>query len=174
MLIGFFVSSWVSAAKPGLIPRGASGVEILNLDNLELPLIIKIKGLQKNVIQKLDETTMVLSNITRGFSYSETTIAKSRKYPISFMAMDLMKIKQIYYFPEGYKIKKLPPEYKIEDPYRVWYFKCESINNFFSVENHVRYFKYTMNADRFEAFKKQDLAIQKFKATVKNIIFEKE
>lgn len=151
-----------------------TNLEILNLDDLESPLIIKIKGLKRNVVQKLDETTMVLSNITRIVTYNEATAAKSRKYPISFMATDLFKIKEIYYFPEGYKIKKLPPEYNIEDPYRKCNFKCESMNNIFSVENHFKYFKYTMNADLFEAFKKHDLAIQKFKANVKNIIFEKE
>ena len=40
-----------------------SNIELLNLTELELPLIIKVKGSKRNHIQKLDENVMILSDV---------------------------------------------------------------------------------------------------------------
>jgi hypothetical protein len=151
-----------------------SNLELLNLTELELPFVIKVKGLMRNRIQKLDENLMVLSNTIGVLSYNDLTTRKSRKYPINFEALDLIKLKQIYYFPEGYKIRKVPNEFKREDPYNKSYSKYKFEGNAFSIERQIKNLKYKIEPDNFEAFKKQALERQKYKSSISNIVFEKK
>lgn len=150
-----------------------SSLDLVNLTELELPFIIKVKGLIKNRIQILDEDLMVLSDAIGILAYNDLTTEKSRKYPISFDASGLIKIKHIYYFPEGYKIRKLPIEYKWETSYYKDHIKYKSEGNIFSTERQIKYLKSKIEVDDFEAFKKQATEIQKYKRSVSNIIFEK-
>lgn len=150
-----------------------SSLDLINLNELELPFIIKVKGSIKNNIQVLDEGSMVLSNAIGIPAHNDLTTGKSRKYPISFEAFDLVKIKLTYYFPKGYKIKKLPLEYKWETPYNTDHIQYKFEDNIFSSERQIKLKKYKIEVDHFEAFTKQALERQKYKTSISNIIFEK-
>jgi len=151
-----------------------SNLELFNLAELELPFVIKVKGLIRTRIQILDEDLMVLSNAIKIPDYSDLTTGKSRKYPISFAASYLLKIQHSSYFPKGYKIRKLPIEYKWESPYNRDHIKYKFEGNIFSTERQIKYLKYKMEVDNFEAFKKRALERQKYKTSISNIIFEKK
>jgi hypothetical protein len=150
-----------------------SSLDLINLNEPELPFIIKVKGSIKNNIQVLDDGSMVLSNAIGIPAHNDLTTGKSRKYPISFEAFDLVKIKLTYYFPKGYKIKKLPLEYKWETPYNTDHIQYKFEDNIFSSERQIKLKKYKIEVDHFEAFTKQALERQKYKTSISNIIFEK-
>jgi hypothetical protein len=151
-----------------------SSLEIFNLTELELPFVIKVKGLMRNSIQKIDDNLMVLPGAASILAYNDLTTGKSRQYPISFAALDLIKFKQIYYFPKGYKIKKLPGEFKREDPYNKSYIKYKFEGNVFSIERQIKNLKYKIEPDNFDSFKKDALERQKYKRSMSNIIFERK
>lgn len=93
-------------------------LEILNLDALELPFVIKVTGVTRNKANKIDDDLMVLS-VNMGIEdYDKLISAKTRKYPICIEESQLMKFNQIYYLPKGYKIRKLPNEYNVKDLYK--------------------------------------------------------
>ena len=151
-----------------------SSLDLLNLAELEMPFVIKVKGLIRNRIQILDEDLMVLSNVIGIPAYNDLTAGKSRKYPIRFEALNLVKIQDIYYFPKGYKIRKLPAEYRWEAPYNNGQIKYKFEGNIFSIEHQIKNLEYKIEIDKFEAFKKQAIEIQKYLTGFSNIIFEKK
>jgi hypothetical protein len=151
-----------------------SNLELFNLTELELPFTIKVKGMLRNRIQKLDKNLMVLSDAEDIPAYNDLTTGKSRKYPIRFEEFYLVKVKDIYYFPKGYKIRRMPIEFEREDPYNKFYIKYKFEGNIFSIESQSKNLKYKIEPDNFEDFKKQALERQKYKTDISNIIFERK
>lgn len=149
-------------------------LEILNLDELELPLIVRVKGLMRNEINKVDDNEMILSVAPMIKDYDELTAVKSRKYPIKFAGAGLIQFKKIFYFPEGYKIRKKPSDYKIEDPYNINEVKYKFEGNVFIVKGKTKDLSYKLKPEEFEVFKKRALERKKYKTSVRNIIFERK
>jgi len=150
-----------------------SNLELLNLTELELPFIIKVKGLQRNHIQKLGEHVMILPHTSYITTYRDLTASKTRKYPISMDAFYLKKRKNIYYFPHGYKLRTIPGDFKREDPFNEISIKYKLTGNIFSVESQLKDFRYKIQPDHYDAFKKNASDRQKYKKSIDNIILEK-
>ena len=149
-------------------------LEILNLDELELPLIVKVKGLLRNEINKVDDNEMILSVASMIKDYDELTAVKSRKYPIEFEGAGLIQFKKYFYFPKGYKIRKKPSDYKIEDPFNINEVKYKFEGNIFVTEGKTKDLRYKLKPEEFEVFKKRALERKKYKTSVRNIIFERK
>lgn len=149
-------------------------LEILNLNELELPLIIKIRGLMRNKINKNDDNSMILSSVGGIIDYDKLTTAKSRRYPIIFKDIGSIKVKKYFHFPKGYKIKKMPDNFNRQDPYNINHVKYKYDGNIFSVEAMTKDLKHKIKPEEFDAFKINALERQKYKKRVSNIIFEKK
>lgn len=151
-----------------------SNLELLNLTELELPFIIKVKGSKKNHVQKLEENVMILSDVVKIPTYDDLTASKTRKYPISFDTFYLTKRKHIYHFPQGYKLRTIPVNFKREDPFNEIQIKYNLAGNVFSIESKSKDFRYKIQPYEYDAFKNNALERQKYKKSVSNIILEKE
>ncbi len=149
-------------------------LEILNLDELELPLIVKVRGLMRNEIHKVDENEMIVSGAAMIKDYDEMTAVKSRKYPIKFVDAGLIQFKKYFHFPKGYKIRKKPSDYRIEDPYNINEVQYKFKGNVFIMEGKSKDVRYILKAGEFGAFKKRALERKKYKTSVRNIIFERK
>ena len=149
-------------------------LEILNLNELELPLIIKIRGLMRNKLNKINDNSMILSSAGGIIDYDKLTTTKSRRYPIKFTDIGLIKVKKYFHFPKGYRIKKMPDNFYREDPYNINHVKYKFEGNIFSVEAMTKDLKHKIKPEEFDAFKIHALERQKFKKRVSNIIFEKK
>jgi hypothetical protein len=154
------------------------GIEVkelnfFNIDNVEEPFTYILKGNVKNLVQKVDENTMILSDTVLIDSYKDITAVKTRKYPIDFRPSMLSKSEVIYNFPKGYKIKNIPKEYNRNDPYKKGFLKFTFKDSSFKVYSETKSYKYKISPLEFENFKNHALEIQKYESSVKNIIFEK-
>lgn len=149
-------------------------LEILNLDELESPFVVKVRGLMRNEIHKVDDNEMILSGAAMIRDYDELTAVKSRRYPIRFTGSGLVRFKKFFYFPKGYRIRKLPANYKIEDPYNINEIKCGFEGNAFVMEGKIKDLKYALKPGEFEFFKERALERKKYKTSVRNIIFERK
>lgn len=151
-------------------------VKELNLSNLtdaQEPFVIKLKGSMKNLAQKLDENLMVLSNIIQLDSYRDITAANERKYPIAVRSSYHSKENYSYVFPNGFKIKKLPPAFSLRKPFihrdEKYSFRGTSLE--VSIER--KSFDHTVKLTDLDDFKKYALELQKHESLLKNIILEK-
>jgi len=152
------------------------GVELESLDiadvaNTEIPFTVKIKGKVKGVVQKIDGHTMLLSGIANLNAYEGIVSAKERKYPISFEDGFFSKSKTIYIFPEGFEIKKIPPEFRRDDPYKKSSIKYVSQKNQFEVLTQDKNIKYKVQPADFKEFKTYANKLKKYKTDYSNIIF---
>ena len=149
-------------------------LDILNLDDLELPFIVKVRGLMRNEIHKVDDNEMILSGSAMIRDYDELTVVKSRRYPIRFTGSGLIRFKKFFYFPKRYRIRKMPLGYKVEDPYNINEVKYRFEGNMFVMEGKTKDLKYTLQPGEFEVFKERALERKKYKTSVRNIIFERK
>ena len=97
-----------------------------------------------------------------------------RKYPIRFWSSSISKSKSVYNFPNLFKIKNIPKEYTRNDPYKKGFMKYESKENSLEMNYETKSFEYKIPVVDFEKFKNSALEIQKYEASVKNVIFEKK
>ena len=155
------------------------GIEVKELNfssftDTEGPFVINLKGIYKNMAQKLDENTMVLTNTVRLDSYRDITSAKERKYPISFRTSFNSKEKYIYTFPPGFKIKNLPKSFTSEKPFT----KRTEIYSFhdstFEISIEKKEFEYKIKLGNLDDFKKYATGVQDHEASLRNIFFEKK
>ncbi len=149
-------------------------LDILNLDELDLPFIVKANGLMRNEIHKVDDNEMILSGAAMIRDYDELTAVKLRRYPLRFTGSGLVRFKKFFYFPKGYRIRKMPSDYKIEDPYNINEVKYRFIGNVFIMEGKTKDLKYTLKPGEFKVFKERALERKKYRTSVRNIIFERK
>lgn len=155
------------------------GIEVkeLNLSSFtdtQKPFIINLSGKLKNLVQKLDEETMVLSNIVSLDSYKDITAATNRQYPISLNQSFYSRENYSYRFPAGFKIKKLPRDFTFEKPFKYrtekYSFKESTLEVYLEAKN----IEETIKLENIDDFKKYALELQKHESSIKNIIFEKK
>jgi len=155
------------------------GIEVkeLNLSSFtdtQKPFVIKLSGNLKNLVQKLDEETMVLSFNVPLDSYKDITAATNRQYPISLNQSFYSRENYSYKFPAGFKIKKLPQEFTFEKPfkYRIekYSFKDSTLEFYLEAKN----MEETIKLENIDDFKKYALELQKHESSIKNIILEKK
>ncbi len=151
-----------------------SNLELLNLAELELPFIIKVKGSKRSHIQKLEGNVMILSDVVDIPTYDDLTASKTRIYPISFDTFYLTKRKHIYHFPQGYKLRTIPVNFKREDPFNKIHVNYNLTGNIFNIESKSKDFKYKIQPYEYDDFKKNVLERKKYKKSVSNIILEKK
>jgi len=155
------------------------GIEIKELElgsfsDTRTPFTVKLTGIVKNLAQVLDEETMVLTNIIPLDSYRDITAANERKYPVS-LAQSFFSIESSSYkFPAGFKIKRLPPNYTFDKPFRYRKEKYSFKGTEFRVDIESRNEEHTIPLDQIDAFKKFAGDLQKHESSLKNIIFEKK
>ncbi len=155
------------------------GIEVKELNfssftDTNKPFVINLKGIYKNMAQKLDENTMVLTNTVRLDSFRDITSAKERKYPISFKASYNSKEKYIYKFPPGFKIKNLPQSFASEKPYSKRTEKYSFHDSTFEISIEKREFEHKIKLENLDDFKKYAAGVQDHEASVRNIFFEKK
>ncbi|OGF51740.1 MAG: hypothetical protein A2044_05870 [Candidatus Firestonebacteria bacterium GWA2_43_8] len=152
------------------------GIELESLDiadvaNTEIPFTVTIKGKVKGVVQKVDDDTMLLSGVANVEAYEGIVSAKERKYPISFDDGFYSKNKVTYIFPEGFEVKKVPPEFTRDDPYKKSSIKYFSEKNKFQVASDVKNMKYKILPKDFEEFKTYAHKLKKYKTDYSNLVF---
>jgi predicted DNA binding CopG/RHH family protein len=155
------------------------GIEVKELNfssftDTNKPFVINLKGTYKNMAQKLDENTMVLTNTVRLDSYRDITSAKERKYPISFKASYNSKEKYIYKFPPGFNIKNLPKSFAFEKPYTRRSEKYSFHDSTFEISIEKKEFEYKIKLENLDDFKKYAAGVQDHEAFLRNIFFEKK
>jgi Domain of Unknown Function with PDB structure (DUF3857)/Transglutaminase-like superfamily len=155
------------------------GIEVKELTlgsftNTQEPFVMTLKGNIKNLAQKLDDNMMVLSNIIYLDSFRDITAAKDRKYPIAFKESYYSQEIYSYVFPEGFKIKKIPPAFELDKPFRYRTEKYNFLGSTFEVSIATKGTEQKIKVDELEDFKKNALEIQKHESALKNIIFEKD
>jgi hypothetical protein len=89
-------------------------------------------------------------------------------------AFYLKKLKIIYYFPYGYKLRTIPGDFKQKDPFNEINIKYKLTGNIFSIESQSKDFRYKIQPDHYEAFKKNALERQKYRKSISNIILERK
>lgn len=155
------------------------GIEVQHLDmgsfsDTESPFFIHLQGHIKNLVQVIDRDLIILSNVIRLDSYRDITAAGSRQYPVMLQSSFYSRETMRYIFPEGFKIRKLPEPFMLEDA------------------DHKRTEKFTINGSTLEVavqnvrrerkvppgelvrFKKEALILQARDSAVKNIILERK
>ena len=155
------------------------GIEVkeLNLGSLtdnRTPFTIKISGNIKNIAQKIDEKTMVLSGIVALDSYRDITAANSRKYPISQSQSFYAKEKSSYKFPAGFKIKKLPKDFTSEKYFKYRSEKYNFKDSTFYIYLEGKSTEEIIRLENIDDFKKYATELQKHETSVKNFVFEKK
>ncbi len=138
------------------------------------PFTIKLSGIVKNLAQVLDEETMVLSNILPLDSYRDITAANDRKYPISITKSLYSIESRSYQFPSGFKIKRLPPNYTFEKPFRYRSEKYSFKDSVFRVVLEAKNEEQTISLGKIVEFKKAAIELQNHESSIKNLIFEKK
>ncbi|MFH1074072.1 MAG: DUF3857 and transglutaminase domain-containing protein [Candidatus Firestonebacteria bacterium] len=152
------------------------GIELESLDiadtaNTEIPFTVRIKGKIKGVVQKIDDDTMLLSGVVNLDAYEGIVSAKERKYPVSFEDGCFSRSKRSYIFPEGFKIKNIPPEFKRDDPYQKSFLEYFSEKNKLETLSEVKNIKYKIQPGDFEEFKTYAHKLKKYKTDYSNIVF---
>jgi hypothetical protein len=155
------------------------GVEVKQLTfsgfaDTEIPFVINLKGIYKNLAQKLDDKTMVLTNAIRLDSYRDITSAKERKYPISFRTSLYSKEKYIFTFPAGFIIKNLPSAYISEKPFKKRIEKFRFHDSTFEISVETKRFEHKITLENLDDFKKHAAELQKHESSLKNILFVKK
>jgi hypothetical protein len=155
------------------------GVEVKELTfssftETEVPFAINLKGIYKNLAQKLDEKTMVLTNAVRVDSYRDITSAQERKYPIKFRTSFYSKEKYIFTFPAGFTIKNLPPAFISEKPFKKRVENFSFRDSTFEISVETKEFEHSITVDNLDDFKKHASELQKHESSLKNILFEKK
>ena len=155
------------------------GIEVKRLDlgsftDTQKPFIIKLSGNLKNMAQKLDEETMVLSNIVSLDSYHDITAANNRQYPISLKQSFYSRENYSYNFPAGFKIKRLPPDFTSRKPYKYRTEKYSFKGSTLEVHLEAKNMEQTIKLEDIDDFKNYALELQKHESSIKNIIFEKK
>jgi hypothetical protein len=155
------------------------GVEVKELTfgsftDTEDPFVIKLKGIYKNLAQRLDEKTMALTNAVRVDSYRDITSARERKYPISFRTSFYNKEKYVFTFPAGFVIKNLPPAFISEKPFKKRIENYSFHDSTFEISIHTKVFEHKINLENLDDFKKHASELQKHESSLKNILFEKK
>jgi hypothetical protein len=145
-----------------------------SLTDTTKPFEISLSGNLKNLAQKLDEKTMVLSNIVSLDSYRDITAASNRKYPISQSQSFYSRENSSYKFPEGFKIKKLPQDFISVKPFKYIKEKYGFKGTTFSVYVESKNREETIRLENIDDFKKYATELQKHETSVKNIVFEKK
>jgi hypothetical protein len=138
------------------------------------PFTIKLSGNFKNLAQKLDEDTMLLSNIITFDSYRDITAANKRQYPISLKSSFYSMENYSYKFPAGFKIKRLPPAFSFKTPFKYRAEKYSFKGNTFNVHLETANIEQTIKLENINDFKKYALELQKHESSIKNFIFEKK
>jgi len=172
----FFKYSPPEQRKKYFEDRGME-VKELNLGSLTdntTPFTIKISGNIKNIAQKIDEKTMVLSGIVALDSYRDITAANSRKYPISQSQSFYAKEKSSYKFPAGFKIKKLPKDFTSEKYFKYRSEKYSFKDSTFNIYLEGKSREETIGLENIDDFKKYATELQKHETSVKNFVFEKK
>lgn len=154
------------------------GIEVLRLDmgsfnDTQSPFTIRLRGNLKNMVQVIDKNTMILSNIIRLDTYRDITAATSRQYPIVLQPTLHSQETSRYIFPDGFRIKKLPQPFILEEPFNVRLEKYSMTGSTLEVfvENISRERKITRN--EVDLFRKDALELQKHESALKNIIMER-
>jgi len=155
------------------------GIEVKELTfssftDTEDPFVINLKGIYKNLAQKLDDKTMVLTNTVRLDSYRDITSAKERKYPIRFRTSLYNKEKYIFTFPAGFIIKNLPPAFISERPFKKRVENFSFRDSTFEISVETKEFEHKIILDNLDDFKKHASELQKHESSLKNILFEKK
>ena len=155
------------------------GVEVKELTfssftETEVPFAINLKGIYKNLAQKLDEKTMVLTNAVRVDSYRDITSAQERKYPIKFRTSFYSKEKYLFTFPAGFAIKNLPPAFISEKPFKKRVENFSFRDSTFEISVESKEFEHSIKVDNLDDFKTHASELQKHESSLKNILFEKK
>jgi len=155
------------------------GIEVgkLNLGSLtdtRKSFTINLSGSLKNLAQKLDEKTMVLSNILPFDSFRDITAASDRKYPISLRQSFHSNESYSYKFPAGFKIRKLPQYFNFEKSFKHRDEKYSFKGSTFHVYLEAKNMEETIGLDKLDVFKHYAKQLQKHEISIKNIIFEKK
>ncbi len=155
------------------------GIEVkeLNLSSFtdtQKTFIINLSGNFKNLVQKLDEETMVLSFRNASDSYKDITTATNRQYPISLKQSLYSRQNYSYKFPAGFKIKKLPRDFTFEKPFKYRTEKYSFKKSTFKVYLETKNMEQSIKLENLDNFKKYAVELQKHESLIKNIIFEKK
>lgn len=155
------------------------GIEVTDLNlssftDTQRPFIIRLSGNLKNLAQKLDEETMVLSNIITFDSYRDITATNDRQYPISLKKSFFSIENYSYKFPSGFKIKRLPSDFTFKKPFKYRTEKYSFKRSTFDVHLESENMEQTVKLENINDFKKYALELQKHESSIKNIIFEKK
>lgn len=154
------------------------GVEVKELTfssftDTEDHFVINLKGIYKNLAQKLDDKTMVLTNTVRLDSYRDITSAKERKYPIRFRTSLYSREKYTFIFPAGFIIKNLPPAFISEKPFKKRVENFSFHDSTFEISVETKEFEHKITLENLDDFKKHASELQKHESSLKNILFEK-
>jgi hypothetical protein len=155
------------------------GIEVkeLNLSSFtdtQEPFIIKISGNIKDLAQKLDEETIVLSNIVSLDSYRDITASNNRQYPISLNQSFYSQENYSYKFPSGFKIKKLPKDFTFNKPFKFRTEKYSFKGSTLMIYLETKDLEETIKFESIDDFKKYAIELQKHESSIKNLIFEKK
>jgi hypothetical protein len=145
-----------------------------SLTDTTKPFEIRLSGNLKNLAQKLDEKTMVLSNIVSLDSYRDITAASNRQYSISQSQSFYSRENIFYKFPAGFKIKKLPHDFISVKPFKYIKEKYSFKDTTFNVYVESKNTEETIHLENIDDFKKYATELQKHETSVKNIVFEKK
>ena len=155
------------------------GIEVKELNfssftDTDKPFVVSLKGIYKNMAQKLDENTMVLINTVHLDSYRDITSAKKRKYPISFKASFNSKEKYVCTFPPGFKIRNLPKSFASEKPFTRRTENYSFHDSTFEISVEKKDFEHKINLGNFDDFKKYAAEVQDHEASLRSIFFERK
>ena len=155
------------------------GIEVkeLKLSSFEEthePFVLNLKGNVKNIAQKIDDNTMVLSNIISLDSYRDITAAKERKYPVMFRPSFFVQEKYSYVFPVGFKTRNLPQKFISEKPFRYRMENFSFQGSTLEVSIETKGLENKIALENLEELKKHAIEMQKHESALKNIILEKK
>jgi hypothetical protein len=145
-----------------------------SLTDTTKPFEISLTGNVKNLAQKLDEKTMVLSNVVSLDSYRDITAGGDRKYPISQSQSFYSREHSSYKFPAGFKVKKLPQDFTFVKPFKYIKEKYGFKDATFNVYVESKNTEDTIPLKNIDDFKKDATQLQQHETSVKNIVFEKK
>jgi len=155
------------------------GIEVQDLEmgsfsDTAKPFFIHLKGKIKNLAQVVDPDTMILSNVIPSDTYRDITAAKERFYPVVFHPSFYAKETYRYHFPDGFRLKRLPPPFLSSQLHNIRKETFGLKNSTFEVQIENLNLKRKISPSDLNSFIKYALDFQNHETALKNLILERK
>ncbi len=137
---------------PMELAPGRTGIEATNLEDVEQPVRLKVKGKATNFARKEDDTWSVPANITPGL-VSELARSSKRTLDVVIGALTTREEEWVVKVPAGAKLLKVPAPQKIDSPFGHFEMYVEQAAGKVTVRTSLSFKKPRVSASEYAQFR---------------------